>query len=281
MRRRLRPFDAKGIYRFGYSVLLAGHFHMRRRYRIRRPAGTEDWLLILTLAGKGIFRYAGGELVTRRGDMVLIRPKTPHDYGLEQSRQYWELLWAHFRPLETWKNLLHWPEVSPGLMRLSIPPTRQGRQITDYFRAMHSLSIGTMLHHHWMATHALEGLLLWSNLINPASGCKEIDPRVARAIEHVEQHLDKTLSTQCLAGISGLSVSRFSWTFRQMMGQTPQQYIECQRMDRARRLLQIEGIGIKEIAASVGFPDPFYFSQRFRRHVGTSPREYRKAFLTR
>ena len=135
-----------------------------------------------------------------------------------------------------------------------------------------------MLHHNWMATHAMEGLLLWSSLINPASGRKEIDPRITRVMEHIQQNLSSLLSIRTLADVSGLSVSRLSCVFRKAMGMTLQQYVESQRMDRARRLLQIGGMRIKEIAAEVGFSDPFYFSQRFRRHVGASPRKYRTAF---
>ena len=35
-------------------------------------------------------------------------------------------------------------------------------------------------------------------------------------------------------------------------------------------------LSIAEIADQVGIPDPYYFSTRFHKFSGTSPREYRK-----
>jgi AraC-like DNA-binding protein len=34
---------------------------------------------------------------------------------------------------------------------------------------------------------------------------------------------------------------------------------------------------VKELAASVGFEDPFYFTRVFKKIVGESPSEYRKS----
>jgi YesN/AraC family two-component response regulator len=35
-------------------------------------------------------------------------------------------------------------------------------------------------------------------------------------------------------------------------------------------------MSIKEIAAEVGYENPFYFSLRFKKQTGTSPRDYRQ-----
>jgi len=81
--------------------LLVGHFHQGSGYRVVRRDGVGDWLLIATVSGRGQFAHAGGELVTEAGDWVLIRPGTPHDYGVEASLKRWELVWAHFRRAPT------------------------------------------------------------------------------------------------------------------------------------------------------------------------------------
>jgi AraC family transcriptional regulator of arabinose operon len=38
----------------------------------------------------------------------------------------------------------------------------------------------------------------------------------------------------------------------------------------------VTSLGIAEIAAQVGYDDPFYFTNRFRRHAGKSPTQYRR-----
>jgi AraC-like DNA-binding protein len=49
-----------------------------------------------------------------------------------------------------------------------------------------------------------------------------------------------------------------------------------QRINRARQLLELTAMSIKEIAAEVGYENPFYFSLRFKKQTGTSPRDYRQ-----
>jgi len=52
-------------------------------------------------------------------------------------------------------------------------------------------------------------------------------------------------------------------------------YLERVRLDRARRLLDSTALPVLRVAASVGFEDAFYFSRRFKRDTGSSPRAWR------
>jgi AraC-like DNA-binding protein len=79
-----------------------------------------------------------------------------------------------------------------------------------------------------------------------------------------------------LARAVNLSVSRFAHLFREQLGVSPQQFVERRRLDAACRLLELTRRSIASIAAEVGYPDPLYFSTRFRRHTGTSPSDYRR-----
>src|SRR5690349_24078444 len=76
------------------TSLITGHFCQKAGYLAWRPQGTRDWLIIYTLAGKGRFGFPGGERVVEPGDITLLRPGTPHDYGVEKSLAHWELLWG-------------------------------------------------------------------------------------------------------------------------------------------------------------------------------------------
>src|SRR4051794_1806979 len=62
--------------------VLVGTFTADDRYDIWRPAGTEDWLLLNTVAGAGRVGVAGStDVITEPGAVVIIRPTVPHDYG--------------------------------------------------------------------------------------------------------------------------------------------------------------------------------------------------------
>ena len=79
-----------------------------------------------------------------------------------------------------------------------------------------------------------------------------------------------------VARAAGLSVSRLSLLFKAGVGQTPMQFLETQRMTRARQLLQLTSRPIGAIALEVGFESPIHFSLRFRKAVGVSPRSFRR-----
>ncbi|WKL00141.1 helix-turn-helix transcriptional regulator [Paenibacillus amylolyticus] len=48
------------------------------------------------------------------------------------------------------------------------------------------------------------------------------------------------------------------------------------RMEAARELLRSTELKSFEIAEQVGFAEPNYFSFCFKKHIGVSPKEYRK-----
>jgi len=80
---------------------------------------------------------------------------------------------------------------------------------------------------------------------------------------------------EALARGSSLSRSRFAELFRKQMGVSPLAFLENQRLRRARELLAHTSLNIAEISTQTGFTSPFYFSLRFKKHFGTSPRDYR------
>ena len=47
-------------------------------------------------------------------------------------------------------------------------------------------------------------------------------------------------------------------------------------MEQARKLLRDSRLSIGEIAARVGYPDPFHFSKTFKNSEGVSPSQFRQ-----
>ncbi|MBR9920680.1 MAG: response regulator [Bacteroidetes bacterium] len=60
-----------------------------------------------------------------------------------------------------------------------------------------------------------------------------------------------------------------------LTGQTPSQFIRSIRLHEGRRLLQSSGMTVSEVAYSVGFSDPNYFSRMFREKYGVAPSDVR------
>jgi AraC family transcriptional regulator of arabinose operon len=261
------------------SWMMTGHYHQESGYSAWRSRGTRDWLLVYTVGQKGRFGYGSGEIVAEPGDWVLLRPGTLHDYGVEPTLKRWELLWAHFQPRAHWLPLLKWPAVHRGLMRLRIADESLRQRAVDRFFQTHHLATGPLRHRDGLAMNALEEVLLWCGQANSASA-GEVDPRIREAMDYLIQNLHERLTLADAAERAGLSLSRFSHLFKSETGRTPQQFLEGQRLDRAAQLLQRTTFSIKQIATSVGFDNPFYFSLRFKARTKLSPKEFRKIVVS-
>ena len=84
-----------------------------------------------------------------------------------------------------------------------------------------------------------------------------------------------------MSGRAGLSPSRLRHLFGEQMGVSPRQFQEDQRLRRARDLLALSRHTIGEIALEVGFSNPFYFTLRFKKQTGESPRAFRQRVIRR
>ncbi|HTR30754.1 MAG TPA: AraC family transcriptional regulator [Puia sp.] len=60
-------------------------------------------------------------------------------------------------------------------------------------------------------------------------------------------------------------------------GKTAQHVVYSLVISEAKRLLVYQDMSIKEIAYQLGFSDPFYFSNFFKKHAGQSPKAYKSA----
>jgi len=264
----------------GYDQMVAGHFHSRAGYRTVRAGGSGDWLLIYTAGGTGRFSITSDIFHAVPGQLVLIAPGTPHDYGVDYNRpvgeQYWEIYWAHFQPRPAWLGWVNWPQVLPGILLCDLRSVDELPRVLALLADMNRVAGRSVRHAQDLAMNLLEQVLLWCDASQNVPAETAVDPRLRKVIDYASQNLTGALDVDMLAEQVGLSVSRFAHLFRQQMGQSPQRYIESLRIRRARQLLERVGLSVKEVAAQTGFRDPFYFANRFRKHVGKSPSEYRE-----
>lgn len=100
-------------------------------------------------------------------------------------------------------------------------------------------------------------------------------PQKVQIQEVMENHIFSNLSIQKLAELSGLSTSSFKRKFHATYEQTPTQYINNQRLQKAKELLEISNLSISQIAYQLGFNDPAYFSRLFKKKFNLSPSSFR------
>src|SRR6266567_3518429 len=102
------------------------------------------------------------------------------------------------------------------------------------------------------------------------------DKQMRRVVDFVQAHLDQNLSLEALAEQTGFSPYHFARLFRQTTGTSPHQFVLRQRVERAQLLLKERDVPLAQIAAACGFTDQSHLTQVFKRHVGLTPRAYRR-----
>lgn len=97
-----------------------------------------------------------------------------------------------------------------------------------------------------------------------------------KALEYIDENYDQeSISLNKVAGYIEVSANYFSAIFSQEMEMTFIEYVTQKRMEKAKKLLRQSDKHTSEIALSVGYKDPHYFSFVFKKTQGCTPREYR------
>ncbi len=111
-----------------------------------------------------------------------------------------------------------------------------------------------------------------------AAGCFEQARLVREAKRYIELNLGKALSLDGIARDLLTSRTRLCAAFKQETGVGIGSYIRRRRMERARDLLEIRQLPIREVALMVGYPRISSFDVAFERAFGTPPRAWRERF---
>ena len=109
-----------------------------------------------------------------------------------------------------------------------------------------------------------------------ANGDKShIARKIEQSISYMLQHLNQPLHVSTLASAVNVSPSHYSALFKRWTGCPPIDYFIHLRMQQACRLFDNTSWNVKEVAAALGYDDPFYFSRTFKAVNRVAPSEYR------
>lgn len=105
--------------------------------------------------------------------------------------------------------------------------------------------------------------------------------QLRRAIDLLRAHAMTGLSLDALASALGLSPWHTARAFKQSTGQSPHQFLNGCRVERAKAMLQQQDPPIGVVAEAIGFSNPTTFARVFRRHTGMCPTRYRASQVGR
>jgi AraC family transcriptional regulator len=94
-------------------------------------------------------------------------------------------------------------------------------------------------------------------------------------LRDLHRHLDGSLTLTGMAARAGRSRFHFQRDFRRRLGETPRQFVERLRLERAAARLLGSTDSVCRIALQCGFLSHEVFTRAFRRQFGRAPLQYR------
>lgn len=101
---------------------------------------------------------------------------------------------------------------------------------------------------------------------------------ISPAVSYLKTHIyDCNLRAETLHQICGISGTYFRKIFQSNYAVSPQKYILGKRLSHAKTIIENGDFDtVSEVAISVGYSDPLYFSRAFKKKYGVSPSQYAK-----
>jgi AraC family transcriptional regulator len=97
-----------------------------------------------------------------------------------------------------------------------------------------------------------------------------------RVLAYIDAHLAEEIAVDDLAREAAISPAHFSRLFKQVIGETPHQFVLSARVERAKRLLADAARPLSDVALACGFSDQAHFTRVFKQRAGVTPGDFRR-----
>lgn len=228
------------------------------------PEGVaESDRLILARAGALPYRVEGRGFALKRGMMLLVPAGTRRSWRVP-PRHSFEMSWVVFEPAA---------RLELPLSHLLLPRCDLALEAAAFER-LFQFQAAAGRRHSLRTEGELKAVLARFLAQCAERGAKESGseaPRpgfasgaAGRAMAHLSRSFRDPDALRGLPERCGLSANHFRLVFKRAVGMSARAYLTSLRMKAARVYLQETGMAIKEIAQSVGYRDPLYFSRHYR-----------------
>lgn len=259
----------------GRGEPVAGHFI--------GPAVHDIYLIHIVLEGEGQFETLGKTYTCKAGDAFIIFPDILVRYEASTSDP-WKYMWVGFSG-ELVETALSSVGITPdfAVVRNCPMPAIQKmfRSIRKSMDKTNVPVLGNMEASGWLRLlfYELGRLQLTENApvqVPVARSYRQID----QAIRLLSLQYGQQLSIESIAQTLGYHRAHLTRLFKEATGLPPMQYLLKVRMKKAEELLEGE-LTVAQIASSVGYNDPLFFTKQFHKWSGQSPTDFRKALRGR
>ncbi len=233
--------------------------------------GIRSYILVhYIISGKGTFHCGSNKYKLKAGNMFFVFPHTLVKYQADKEDP-WHYCWVSFSSDEAYELLAGAGiSIANPVIELSDPT-----KILAVLRGMpHERSESKTDNLHFVSMlYEFISLILQSR----SEVTESETTYFSSSVRFIKNHFSDTFSVSDLALYVGINRKYLHKIFKDACGVSPKEYIIDYRMKKACEFLHEKELSISNIAYSVGYSDPLMFSKMFKRKLGISPTEYRKA----
>ncbi|MBZ4187371.1 AraC family transcriptional regulator [Niabella beijingensis] len=254
------------ITQIGYFPKALFHYRERRN-------GCADNILLYCTEGRGWY-VIGKTRYEVSANQYVILPATDRymRYGADNDDP-WTIHWVHFTgttidmfnktmkiTLQRGPGSIHYNSFALKLWTTMYQSLEQAHSRENVINAILCL-------HAFIASFLFKEMYLQEPAMNSGK-------MIADTIAYMKEHIGEKISIETFAARCNLSASYFSSLFKGETGKAPLEYFIQLKVHHACTLLVSSRMKVKEIAAMVGYDDPYYFCRIFKKLTKTSPKKY-------
>lgn len=236
-------------------------------YRMTRRREEPTWTFSYVVKGCGTLRVGTREFAAREGDVFILPGYTAASCAANEKSPWTKLFFDVRGPLAQQLVKLY------GLEGRAVVACRE---VMPRFLQFLDIARTSCLHEEVIlpCTLKMHEIIQQVGLVaGRYSGARE---EALRLKELIDSRVSTDISIQELADTLHSSRTRAIQVFRDAFGETPHAYLQKKKMAAAKEMLITGTQPIYRIARSLGYDDPHYFCNAFKKATGISPLEYRQ-----
>ena len=235
------------------------------------PALRDHYLIHYISSGHGTYVYGDRSYELHEGDLFLVSPGELVHYRADKDDP-WEYCWVGFNGTDA-RRLVAMAGFSADA------PTRHSETPEETKRLLMAVAEGSGSSAADDAQMVGCLYLFLSHLIRFNEQSSLGNPHqeyVANALRFIQYNYANDIGINDIARYVGISRSQLYRAFLQDFGVSPHTYLQRYRINEACSLLRNPNYSIAEVAGSVGFNDPLYFSRVFKSIKQCPPSAYQR-----
>ncbi|MDQ6423487.1 AraC family transcriptional regulator [Paenibacillus sp. LHD-117] len=263
------------------ELIMLGSDELRKASPLYEHEHPGCYEFVLIERGKASWELEGDMYATQAGDLFHSKPGEKHRGGfnaIEPCKFWWVIFeaphesgWLGLRTEEI-RHVAQALEQLPRVKSVGLPSADSFRKLKQALTTRNDLQSVAV------RTALLDTLLA---MIQPKIGMGAIAYDLLRQYDEFIARMGREPewrpTVEQLAAAAGVSASHFYRTFQDYTGEPPITFVERLRVKEACRQLSENTDSVTDISHRLGYPSSQHFATVFKRYIGCTPTQWRKA----